>query len=155
MATPPRKTAPGRGTRVKTEKAPRKYSGASPRKAGTSKTTSAVKGVSAPETPVLTVIDPVGDGAVAHVLRKKELIDRVVEKSGLKRKDAKPGIEAMLEVLGEALDNGEELNLQPFGKLMVKRTKDFDNAKVMIVKIRQRKNQAAPAAQATPTLPTE
>jgi len=72
------------------------------------------------------------------VLRKKELIERVVARSGIKKKDAKPVIEAMLAVLGEALASGEDLNLQPLGKVMVKRVKEHTNAKVMVTRIRQR-----------------
>jgi DNA-binding protein HU-alpha len=72
------------------------------------------------------------------MLRKKELIERVVVRSGIKKKDAKPVIEAMLAVLGEALANGEDLNLQPLGKVMVKRVKEQTNAKVMVTRIRQR-----------------
>ena len=72
-------------------------------------------------------------------LRKKELIDRVVSKSGAKRKDAKPVVEAMLDVLGDALAQGEELNLQPFGKLKINRQKEMAGAKVFVCRIRQRK----------------
>ena len=75
---------------------------------------------------------------VPPVLRKKELIERVVARSGIKKKDAKPVIEAMLSVLGESLANGEDLNLQPLGKVMVKRVKEHANAKVMVTRIRQR-----------------
>ncbi len=84
---------------------------------------------SAPETPATEV----------HVLRKKELLERVVARSGVKKKDAKPAVEAMLAILGEALANGEELNLQPLGKMMVKRQKELENAKVMICKLRHKK----------------
>jgi len=36
-------------------------------------------------------------------LKKKELVDLVVERSGIKKKDAKPVVEAMLAVLGETI----------------------------------------------------
>ncbi|MCF6316628.1 MAG: HU family DNA-binding protein [Marinosulfonomonas sp.] len=85
---------------------------------------------------------PVTAVAGPPVLRKKELIERVVARSGIKKKDAKPTIEAMLAVLGEALASGEELNLQPLGKVMVKRVKEQPNAKVMVCRIRQRKADA-------------
>lgn len=74
----------------------------------------------------------------APVLRKKELIDRVVARSGVKKKDAKPTIEAMLAILGEALDKGEELNLHPMGKMKVTRVIEKPNAKVMVTKVRRR-----------------
>ena len=44
-------------------------------------------------------------------MRKKELIDLVVERSGLKKKDAKPIIEATLAILGGALADTRELDL--------------------------------------------
>ncbi len=72
-------------------------------------------------------------------LRKKELVDRVVERSGKKKRDAKPVVEAMLAILGEALANGEQLNLMPMGKFVIKREKELENAKVMVCRIRQPK----------------
>lgn len=70
-------------------------------------------------------------------LRKKELIERVVTQSGLKKKDVKPVVEATLTVLGEALSKQEPLNLQPFGKLIVNRRKEQPNAEVLITRIRR------------------
>ena len=74
-------------------------------------------------------------------MKKKELIDMVVERSGIKKRYAKPTIEAALAVLGEALDEGRELNLRPFGKMKVQRAKDVSNGKVMNVRLRQPKKQ--------------
>ena len=85
---------------------------------------------------------------VTPSLRKKELIDRVVSKNGAKRKDAKPVVEAMLDVLGDALAQGEELNLQPFGKLKINRQKEMAGAKVFVCKIRQRKTVHGAGADA-------
>lgn len=80
------------------------------------------------------------------VMRKKELIDTVVARSGIKKKDAKPVVEAMLDVLGEALGEGRELNLHPMGKIKVKRAKELSNAKVMVARVRQTKT--TPTAEA-------
>ncbi|WP_370401253.1 HU family DNA-binding protein [Sulfitobacter sp. JB4-11] len=77
---------------------------------------------------------------VGPQLRKKELIDDVVARSGIKKKDAKPVIEAMLAALGDALAEKRELVLPPFGKLKVRREKDMPNARVLTAKIRQPKN---------------
>ncbi len=74
---------------------------------------------------------------IGPVMRKKELIDAVVERSGIKKKDAKPVVEAMLEVLGEALGDNRELNLLPMGKFKVVNEKDLGNGKMMRVKVRQ------------------
>lgn len=80
--------------------------------------------------------------AEPHMLRKKELIERVVARSGVKKKDAKPTIEAMLAVLGEALSKGEELNLHPLGKMKVTRVIEKPNAKVMVTKVRRKLDNA-------------
>ena len=77
-------------------------------------------------------------------LKKKELLEEVVERSGVKKKFAKPVVEAMIDVLGEALSEGREMNLQPLGKLKQQRTKDTSNAQIIVVKIRQSK-AAGPA----------
>ena len=71
------------------------------------------------------------------VMRKKELIDLVVERSGMKKKDAKPIVEATLAILGEALAEARELNLQPLGKVKVRREKLMPNGRVLVTKIRQ------------------
>ncbi|MFV8557533.1 HU family DNA-binding protein [Sulfitobacter sp. SBS6] len=71
------------------------------------------------------------------VMRKKELIDTVVERSGVKKRDAKPVVDAMLAVLGEALSDSRELNLPPFGKLKVINEKELKNGKMIRVKVRQ------------------
>ena len=70
-------------------------------------------------------------------VRKRELIDRVAQRSGMKKRDVKPMVEAMLSVMGQALSDGEELNLQPFGKLRVARRKDLANGQVLTVKLRR------------------
>lgn len=78
-------------------------------------------------TPVLGVPD----------LKKIDLIDAVVERSGIKKKFAKPVIEAALAVLGETLAEGRSLNLRPLGKVKIQRTKDVANGKIMTVRVRQ------------------
>ena len=77
-------------------------------------------------------------------LKKRELIDAVVERSGVRKKYAKPAVEAMIDILGEAISEGRELNLQPLGKITRKRTKDTANARVTMARIRQSK-AAGPA----------
>ncbi|ASM72009.1 MULTISPECIES: HU family DNA-binding protein [Roseobacteraceae] len=86
--------------------------------------------------------------APGPMMRKKELIDAVVAASGAKKKDAKPVVEAMLKVMGNALRDGRELNLHPFGSVKVRREKDMVKARVLTTKIRQRKPEAIAAANA-------
>ena len=65
----------------------------------------------------------------------------------MKKRDAKPAIEAALAVLSEALINGEELNLPPMGKLRVMKSKDVgDGAKVLTLKLRTMKDGAGQGA---------
>ena len=70
------------------------------------------------------------------VVKKPEFIERVVARSGLKKKDVKPALEAILAQLGEELTEDKELSLPPFGKIMVNRTKDTANGTVVIAKVK-------------------
>ncbi|WP_313851320.1 HU family DNA-binding protein [Parasedimentitalea psychrophila] len=88
------------------------------------------------ETPDPVFVEADADGA-GLPMRKKELIDLVVERSGIKKKDAKPVVEAMLAVLGEAIGSGRELNLQPLGKLRINRSVERSNGRIIVCKLRQ------------------
>jgi len=113
------------------------------------KTTTATKRKSpstAAKPAVVTAPKPVVAGPT---LKKSELLERVLERSGIKKKDAKPVVEAMLAVLGEAIASGEELNLQPFGKLKINNEKDLSNGRVINCRIRQSKKAAADATPDT------
>lgn len=70
------------------------------------------------------------------VLRKKDFIDRVVEKSGLKKKDVRPAVDAVLAAMADSLAAGEDLVLPPLGKLKVARVKDLPNGKLLSIKLR-------------------
>jgi len=78
-------------------------------------------------------------------MKKQELLARVVERSEIKKKYAKPVVEAMIAVLGEALAEGRELNLPPLGKVKQNRTKETPTARIIIAKIRQKKPHVAGA----------
>ena len=97
----------------------------------------AVKAVVAPPKVEAVVVEGPQPVVSGPVMRKKELIDAVVERSGIKKKDAKPVVEAMLAVLGEALADSRELNIQPLGKVKVRRAKQMQNGRVLVTKIRQ------------------
>ncbi|PRY94936.1 DNA-binding protein [Hasllibacter halocynthiae] len=93
--------------------------------------------------------------AAAALLGRKQLIERAVARSGLKRKDVRPAVEAALAVMGDALAAGEGLNLPPLGKLRVQRRKAVGNGEVLIARIRRKDAPAsAPAsAAAAPETP--
>ncbi len=71
--------------------------------------------------------------------RRPELIEKVMERSGMKRKDVKPVVEAMLAVMGDLLVEETDMNIAPLGKIMVKNCKDIEKAHVLTVKIRRAK----------------
>lgn len=123
-----------------TEKLPK--SGAKKTKAATStavKGTSESSGITAPKA---TVVGAAKAVVAAGMIKKPELVDRVVAESGLKKKDVKPVVEATLAVLTKALVNGEELQVPPLGKVKINKMKDVANAKIINVKIRHSTNDA-------------
>lgn len=121
MATRSTKTATT-ATKAKTTK-----TAAKPKVATTKAATAA------PKTTVVETVKPV---VASAPIKKPELIDRVMAETGMKKKDVKPVVEAMLTVLGRALSEGEDLTVPPLGKVMVKRMKDVANARVMTVRVR-------------------
>lgn len=68
-------------------------------------------------------------------LKKKEFLERVVERSGMRRGDAKTAMEATLAILGEALAAGEEVNVPPLGKAKVNREKDTPRGKAYALRL--------------------
>ena len=94
-----------------------------------------------------TVLSDTPAVATGKELKKNELIAMVVERSGLRKKFAKPAVEAMIDILGDAIAEGRPLNLQPLGKVTRQRTKDTVNARITVAKIRQSK-RAGPALSA-------
>ncbi len=118
--------------------ATKRISAASVAAARDSKTSTSKIPAPPPPTPVEAKTD-VAASAVPVELKKTELIDLVVSRSDIKKKYAKPVVEAILEVLGETLARGREMNLQPFGKVKYNRTKETTSARVIVAKIRQSK----------------
>lgn len=70
-------------------------------------------------------------------MKKRELVDAVVKRSGVKKKDAKQVVDAMLAILGETLAEQREMVLQPMGRLKVTRVKPTNGGQVLICKLRQ------------------
>ncbi|WP_241524003.1 HU family DNA-binding protein [Oceaniglobus indicus] len=85
----------------------------------------------------MTLVAEVSPVVADAPLKKPDLIEQVAATSGLKKKDAKAAVEATLAALGQALADGREMNLPPFGKLAVNRTKVKSNGTVTIARIRQ------------------
>lgn len=91
------------------------------------------------DAPVETVEEVAGEPAAAEKgrgLKLRELVGRVVDATGAKKKDARAVVEATLEQLGEALAKGEELNLPGVGRVRVARSVDRDGRALMTLKVR-------------------
>jgi hypothetical protein len=88
-----------------------------------------------------------GAKAPVEMLKTKDLLDRVTADSAVKRKDAKPVLDALLKVIGEALAEGKALNLPPLGKVSVSRTKENAKGDVVMLKLKRAKlGEAVPEA---------
>ncbi|SFI84582.1 HU family DNA-binding protein [Celeribacter neptunius] len=77
--------------------------------------------------------------SVVETMKKKEMIEKVAELSGVKRSEAKKAMVATLKIIGDALQEGTELNLPPLGKISVNRQKEATGAHVIIAKLRRSK----------------
>lgn len=110
----------------------------------------ALKVVSEPAVQPAVVATP--EAAVAVTLRVKDLLDRVVARSGAKKPVAKPLVEAVLAELGEALSRGESFVLPPLGRARVNRSKAAAGGEVITIKL---KRGAAKKGADTPLAPEE
>ncbi len=112
---------------------------ATPKKAPAAKPKEPAVKIMVPSIDMAAVIAAGNDDKTANplaALKKKELVERVAEAVGGKKKDVKDIVEATLAVLGEALQKGESLNLPPFGRAKVSRSKGEGKESAMTVKLR-------------------
>lgn len=72
----------------------------------------------------------------ANALKLRELVTRVVDATGGKKKGVREIVEATLTQLGNALSKGEELNLPGVGKVRVARSTDRAGRSMMTLKVR-------------------
>ena len=94
----------------------------------------------APKRPTAAKPLPKADNAAAEarvVVRLKELTDRILATVSVKKKDARPVIEATLKHIGDALDAGEALILPPLGRLRVNRTKPAATGDMLTLKLKR------------------
>ncbi|SEL73940.1 DNA-binding protein HU-alpha [Roseivivax marinus] len=70
-------------------------------------------------------------------MKKRDLVEEVVARSGVRKRDAKPAVEALLAILGETLASGRDLNLPPLGKVKLTNARDTTNAEVLTARIRR------------------
>lgn len=130
----PRKAVASKATAAKTTAAKTATVKAAVSKTPTGSGTSAVEaaGASLASNPVFAA------DLIQVELRKKELIEAAVDRSGIKKRFAKPAIEAALAILGEALDEKRTLNLPPMGKVKIQRAKEIEGGWVLAARIRRK-----------------
>jgi DNA-binding protein HU-alpha len=138
---PSSKSSASRKTATSTKRKAATPRTATPETAGATAVASAPAADHSPA-PDPTVVEETKPVVAGPMLKKPELIDRVIAETGMKKKDVKPVVESMLNVLGLGLANGEDMNLPPLGKVMINRTKEMSNANVFVTKVRQPKARA-------------
>ena len=126
---------------------------ASPRSSASKASTIPRKGTEAPATPMAAAPKPVVVAETAAEtalpdLKRQELLAQVVARSEVKKKYAKPVLEAALALIGEALAEGRDLNLSPMGKVKINRTRQMANGRVIVARIRQVAPRGAEAGMA-------
>jgi DNA-binding protein HU-alpha len=131
MATSRTRTKPKTGSKPSPKSAPRATA------RGITSNNAADQAADAEASPV--IVTDTFPASAGPELKKQELLDKVVQRSEIRKKFAKPALEAMLEVLGEALAEGRELNLPPLGKVKLNRIKEGARVRIIVAKIRQSK----------------
>lgn len=72
------------------------------------------------------------------IVRRKEMVARIVATSGLKPNAVKTLLDSVLSEMGNALSAGEGLDLHPFGKITVNRQKTVGNKEILVCKLRRK-----------------
>ncbi|WP_372610061.1 HU family DNA-binding protein [Aquicoccus sp.] len=97
-------------------------------------------------TPDPVVVEQSRPEVAAPAMRKKELVDAVVSRSGVKPRYVKPAVEAVLSEIAGAIAEGRGLDLPGLGKVKVQHSKKLSNGDVYAIRNRQPK--PAPARPA-------
>ncbi|MFU8824481.1 HU family DNA-binding protein [Yoonia sp.] len=100
-----------------------------------------------PDTPAAN--EPPADTAQ---FKKPDLLEQIVARTTLKKRDAKTAVDAALTIIGEAIARGDDVVLPPLGKLRVIKSKDLgEGAQAVTLKLRTTKeaSQIATSGLAT------
>lgn len=87
-------------------------------------------------------------------IAKKELIERVTAKSGLKRGVAKQGLEATLSVLADLLTEERKISAAPLGNIRVVKTKQTANGTLSVVRVKMKDLDTSEAGASSDTSET-
>ena len=80
-------------------------------------------------------VSPVESDKV-EVVKLKQLLAAVVDKTSAKKKDAKEIVDAALAEIAAALGKGHSLSLPPLGNLRVVKSQEKGGAKTMVLRLR-------------------
>jgi DNA-binding protein HU-alpha len=83
--------------------------------------------------PAVTDDDGPDDGR--EMMRRKEFLELVVEKSGAKKGDARGVTDAVLAAMAEVLAAGKDMNLPPLGKVKMVKEKQVGARQVLTVRV--------------------
>jgi len=90
-----------------------------------------------------TIVEAAKPVVAKAMIKKPEFLEKAIARTDVKKRDAKPAIEAALAELADLLADGNELNLPPMGKLKLVKSKNIgDGAKVLTLKLRTMKDSA-------------
>lgn len=99
-----------------------------------------------PAAPDMTLVSPAAPVVADRVVKKAELIEQVVEATGMKRKDVKPVVEATLREISRVIAGGANMQIPELGKLMIHKRKELPGGEMVMLKLR-RKTAAKPLAE--------
>lgn len=83
-------------------------------------------------------------------LKIRDLVQKVADATGGKKKDVKEIVEATLNELGEALSRGEELNLPGLGRTRVAKSAEKDGAALLTLKLKRGPHKKRDKAEKEP-----
>jgi hypothetical protein len=92
---------------------------------------------SAAPKPVSKEIEKVQPADIERVeLTKKELVERLVRDTDMKKGDARRALEAVLGVFREALAEGANISAAPLGKVKIARTKETATGQLVVCRVK-------------------
>ena len=71
-------------------------------------------------------------------LSKKDLLERLVTESGMKKGEARNALNALLNVLHGALSEGKSISAAPLGKIKLTRRKQTPNGELAVLRVKLR-----------------
>lgn len=85
---------------------------------------------------------------------KKELVQRMVDETGMKAGEARRALDAVLSVLASGLREGADISAAPLGKIKIIRSKETANGDLVVCRIKL-KDAKQSVDQDAPTTPSE